>query len=102
MIHSPGKYPYLVGNAAENELGVLMNSKIHVSPKNALPAKTVNRIFICIRKKIALKRSWGVIIPLHSILVRPQLGYGMLYAVLISQFQRDDKNQKSYIRDPTR
>lgn len=104
MIHSPGKCPYLVENAAENNLGVLVNSKmtIHVSPKNALPAKTVNRMFICIRKKIALKRSWGVIIPLHSILVRPQLGYGMLYVVLIPQFQRDDKNQKRYIRDPTR
>lgn len=102
MIRSPGKYPYLVGNAAENDLGVLVNSKMTRSSKNALPAITVNRIFICIRKKTALRRSWGVIIPLHSIIVRPQMGYGMLHAVLIPQFQRDYKNQKRYIRDPTR
>jgi len=63
---------WLQSSLAEEDLKVLLDKKLNMSQQHALEVNKSNNILGCIKKS---RRSWQVIPPLYSALVRRHLEY---------------------------
>lgn len=77
---------WLERSFAEEDLGVLVDTKVNVSQQHALAARKANCIVGCIRKSVT-SRSKEVIFSIYPALVRPHLQCCVQFWV--SQYKRD-------------
>jgi len=81
-----GVTKHMESSLAEKDPGVLVNTKLSMSCLCALAAKKANGILGCFRSRVT-SRLREVLLPLHSVLVRPHLEYCVQFWA--PQYNRD-------------
>ncbi|XP_059587158.1 cyclic GMP-AMP synthase isoform X1 [Alligator mississippiensis] len=99
------QHPYRLGSAMlastmeERDLGVIIDHKMNMSLQCDAAASKATKTLACIRRCFSSK-SWDVILPLYSALVRPQLEYCIQFWA--PQFKKDVEKLERVQRRATR